>query len=287
MRSFAQAASPRPTARVDGTGQRRMSGRRGPASDRLGRLETLIAHVVIPQVALVRRRASGMPAHRPSIRFEAAEVETFVGFLLAPSDADATRRVEELLSEGTGIDDIAHALLAPAARQLGARWEDDTLSFAAVSTGMTRLHVLLHMMGRRFHADGPSIGRRLLIATNPGERHAFGPLMVAEHFRRAGWDSRFDPTATTASLAREAGTGMLDALGLSCAAERYLDDLRACIVAVRAATRGRPLCLLVGGAVFAGRPELAARLGADATADDAPGALAAVERLLPAMSAAH
>lgn len=283
MRSFAHVASPKPTAGVDGTGQRR----RLQAGSSMGPLESLIARVVIPKVALVRRGTAGVPAQGAEARFEDAEIDAFVGFLLAPGDADATRVVEELMADGTSVDDVAHALLAPAARRLGARWEDDTLSFAAVSTGMTRLHVLLHMMGRRFHTGAPYTGRRLLIATNPGERHAFGPLMVAEHFRRAGWDSRFDPTATTASLAREAGTGLLDAVGLSCAAERYLDDLQTCIAAIRAATRERPLCLLVGGAVFAGRPELAARLGADATAADAPSALAAVQRLLPGVTTAH
>jgi methanogenic corrinoid protein MtbC1 len=76
-------------------------------------------------------------------------------------------------------------------------------------------------------------------------------------------------------------------MGLSCAAERYLGDLHNCIRAIRAAARGRPLCLMVGGNVFTGRPELAARMGADVTAQDAPGALAAIERLLPVAAAAH
>jgi MerR family transcriptional regulator, light-induced transcriptional regulator len=286
MRHFAQAASPQPAAGVDGTGTRRRSAHSAAASTGMGPVETLVASVVIPHVAQARRRAPTGEAPRIS-RLQGADIAAFAEALLSADDSDARRAVESLLAEGASVDDVADSFLAPAARLLGARWEDDTLSFAAVSTGMTRLHVLLHMMGRRFHAGGLRTGRRLLMANNPGERHAFGPLMVAEHFRRAGWDSRFDPTATTASIVKEVGTGTLDVVGLSCAAERYLDDLQRCIRAVRAARYGRQICLLVGGKAFSGRPELARRVGADATAQDAPGALAAVARLLPAAATTH
>lgn len=272
MRSFAQEVAPTATA------------------DRRDPIESLVASLVIPRLARDRRRAAAVTmaqdAGRPVPPLE-ADIDAFVGRLLAPGDGEATRSVEDMIAAGESVDDIALFLLAPAARRLGARWEDDTLDFAAVTTGMTRLHVLLHMLGRRFHSGASPIGRRILFAVNPGETHAFGPLMVAEHFRRAGWNSRFDPGATTASLVREVGTGTLDAMGLSCAAERFLGDLQACIRAVRAAARGRPICLLVGGNVFTGRPELAERMGADATAHDAPGALAAIEGLLPAPATAH
>jgi methylmalonyl-CoA mutase cobalamin-binding subunit len=272
MRSVAQAASPE------------------TAADPRGPIESLLAQLVIPKLAMDRRRVAAGPGLRgpgPVAPVRDAEIEAFVEYLIAPSDRGATRTVATLIAGGETVDDIASSLLAPAARRLGARWADDTLDFTAVTSGMNRLHVLLHMIGRQFQTGGALAGRRVLIANNPGETHAFGPLMVAEHLRRAGWNSRFDPTATTASLVREAGSGALDAIGLSCAAERYLGDLQTCIRAVRAATRGRPLCLLLGGSVFAGRPELALRMGADATAEDAPGALAAIQRLLPAAVTAH
>ena len=286
MRHFAQAASPEPAAGVEATGTRRRSTRSAASPAGTGLIATLVTSVVIPHVAQTRRRATTSEEPRSS-RLRTADVAAFAESLLSADDSDARRAVERLLADGASADDVADALLAPAARLLGARWEDDTLSFAAVSTGMTRLHVLLHMMGRRFHAGGIRTGRRLLMANNPGERHAFGPLMVAEHFRRAGWDSRFDATATTASIVQEVGTGTLDVVGLSCAAERYLDDLQRCIRAIRATTHGRQICLLVGGKAFSGRPELAHRIGADGTAQDAPGALATVARLLPAAATTH
>jgi len=286
MQHFEQAATPEISAGVDAPGTRRGSTRRAAPADRMGPVGMLVSSVVIPHVARARR-LSTTGAEARMARMRNADIDAFSASLLARDDADARRAVEALLADGASVDDVADALLAPAARLLGARWEDDTLSFAEVSTGMTRLHVLLHMMGRRLHAGGAPTGRRLLMANNPGERHAFGPLMVAEHFRRAGWDSRFDPAATTATIVREVETGTLDVIGLSCAAERYLDDLQRCIRAVRAAARGRPLCLLVGGKAFSGRPGLSSRVGADATAEDAPGALAAVMQLLPAAAATH
>jgi methylmalonyl-CoA mutase cobalamin-binding subunit len=277
MRSIAQVPTQRGRDASSAIGRRRQ-------------IETLVEHLVIPHLALAGGQDK-VPARRyrsmSTGHFAGADIEAFVGSLLTPGEDEANGIVTSLLGRGASVDDITLSFLAPAARRLGARWEDDTLDFASVSTGMTRLHGLLHMIGRHWHAGGIHSGRRLLIANNPGETHAFGPLVVAEHFRRAGWDSRFDPTATTASLAREAGAGTLDALGLSCAAERYLDELTTCIRAIRAAARGRAPCLLVGGVVFVGRPELAERVGADATADDAPAALAAVERLLPAGARAH
>jgi len=63
-------------------------------------------------------------------------------------------------------------------------------------------------------------------------------------------------------------------VGFSIAADRAIDGLAACIDGVRHASCNKRLYVMVGGPAVARDPGLLGRLGADATADDAQGALA-------------
>jgi methanogenic corrinoid protein MtbC1 len=126
----------------------------------------------------------------------------------------------------------------------------------------------------------PSDGRRVLLMPAPGEQHTFGLTIVADFFRRAGWqvvggvgDSSLDPVA----LVR---VEWFDVLGISCGAHGRLDWLKTGIGAVRQASRNKAIGVMVGGPIFTETPSLAADVGADATAVDGRQAPSMAEQLL-------
>jgi methylmalonyl-CoA mutase cobalamin-binding subunit len=77
-----------------------------------------------------------------------------------------------------------------------------------------------------------------------------------------------------------------DVFGISVGSETHLDTLASVILEGRKASRNRSLLVVVGGPIVASTPGLVSRVGADATAEDAPEAIREVERLLAVRSVA-
>ena len=245
--------------------------RRDPAQ-RLALARTIEAEI-IPRLLL---------AHRVRPRRDAAlaegawaparvDIEAFATLLLASEDAAALAYVEAIRARGVALEAIYLELFAPAARHLGDLWLEDARDFAEVTLGLCRLHQFLHRFSAAFH-DGrehAEHGRRALILPVPGEQHSFGAVMVAEFFRRAGWDVQSDAVPTIEAAAASAREAWFDVFGLSVSCEAHLDRVGATIRAVRRASRNPRIVVLVGGRVFLEQPHLAELVGADATASDA------------------
>jgi methanogenic corrinoid protein MtbC1 len=74
-----------------------------------------------------------------------------------------------------------------------------------------------------------------------------------------------------------------DLFGMSASSDERLDQIAPMIMSVRKASRNRDITVMVGGRLFVERPELVAKVGADAMAADARqavlGAEGAVRRL--------
>jgi methylmalonyl-CoA mutase cobalamin-binding subunit len=124
----------------------------------------------------------------------------------------------------------------------------------------------------------------VLLLPAPGEQHMFGLSVVAEFFRRAGWDVRggvadpdFDPLA---ALRAE----WVDVIGVSVACQSHLVDLEPWIARLRRTSRNRGIGVMVGGPAIAGREALVPEMGADATAPDGRSAPAVAEKLLSSRS---
>ncbi|MFM7345065.1 MAG: B12-binding domain-containing protein [Tagaea sp.] len=249
---------------------------------RLDAIAGLLESEVVPR--LVREyRARAPEATRDSpAAFAQADIDAFACATLAPHEDAALDCVERALARGIPVERIYLDLLAPAARRLGAGWEDDSLDFTQVMTGLTRLHLTLHALSARFAPPDPDRGARsILLAPNPGDEHVFGALMLTEFFRRAGWATRCELQAGGDDLADLIREGRFDAVALSCASDRLANGIERTIAGLRRAG-GQRLTVLVGGRLFADRPELAHAVGADATAADGPGAVARAGELVPA-----
>jgi methanogenic corrinoid protein MtbC1 len=203
--------------------------------------------------------------------------------LVLARDADAARDfVDALHDGGASFEQLYLQVVAPAARRLGDLWTDDRCHFTDVTMAMSRLHHMLHLLGHVFYAEEPhaEVARRALLLPAPGEQHSFGLAIVAEFFRRAGWDVWAGATLERGDLLRLVGRERFDVVGLSTGCDARLDALPALVHAVRHRSRNPDLGVFVGGPPFVDHPELATAVGADATALDGRQAVTQAEELL-------
>jgi methanogenic corrinoid protein MtbC1 len=196
--------------------------------------------------------------------------------------AVACAHAHAMRSRGVGLETLLLDVLAPAARRLGDLWMQDACSFVEVTDGLGHLHEVLHALdpGGRPPTAPVAGGSRIILASCPGEQHTFGLAVVAGLFRHAGWQVRQEHGMSDAVVVQAVRRDWFDVVGLSASCEDRLDALAGTIRKVRRGSRNRAVRFLVGGNVFACRPELAALVGADATAFDGRQAVHQAQRLL-------
>jgi methanogenic corrinoid protein MtbC1 len=249
-----------------------------PASTppRGGERERVIARAVAADVApspsmehQTGPAASSAPQGARSIA--APDVSDFVTAVLGPDDAAATAFVATLLADQVRIEAIYLDLLAPAARDLGQRWEEDECSFVDVTVAMGRLHRVLRDLSDAFRNDGaqPAQAGQVLLTCLPGEQHTLGLIMVAEFLIRDGFRVHVGSPWVDADLLDLLRDEWFDVVGVSAGCEHRLTTLSHEIPRLRAASRNPDVRVLVGGQVFAHDPTLAQRIGADGWATDA------------------
>lgn len=249
------------------------NGQADPRAVWAAQLARTIEAEIIPRLMLAHRAVS------PDLLVDEAlagqrgpkEVAEFCALVLNRDLRDAAAFVEDLLERGLSLSSIYLDLLAPTARRMGELWEADLCDFTEVTVGLGRLHQLLHELSPIFRAEGRNWGngRRALLVPVPGEQHTLGLFMVAEFFRRDGWEVWGEPAASRSALADMVRAEWFDLVGLSAGTDCQLDLVASAILAVRRASRNRSIGVLVGGPVFIAHPEYVVQVGADAMATDA------------------
>lgn len=250
--------------------------------ERMARIVRTIEADIIPRLVRSHRVAPEVAPAPPPLTLDEADVGRFVQLVLAPSDAGWTESVGLLRARGVSVEALYLHLLGPAARELGRLWEEDIVMFSDVTVAVGRLHRIMRGLSPAFGSEVhmPADGRRALLLPAPGEQHTFGLSMVAEFFRRAGWDVVCDIDSRSADPVALVRSEWFDVIGISVGVAARLDWLKSGIAAVRHASRNRAIGVMVGGPVFATDADLVARVGADATAPDGRQAPVLAERLL-------
>ena len=263
-------------------------GQAGPtepvAKERLTRLMRTLEGDIIPRLVRAHRPAPiEAPALlQPVVAVTTADVETFARLTIGNDDRLIAAALGALRLRGITVESIYIELLAPAARYLGYLWDEDLCDFAEVTVGLGRLQQVMRELSPAFgsEVDHPADGRRALLVPAPGEQHTFGLSMVAEFFRRAGWEvvgGVGGPEMDPVDMVREE---WFDVIGVSVGNEARLDWLRSGIADVRRASRNRAIGVMVGGPVFNLNPDYVAQVGADITASDGRQAPVLAEGLL-------
>lgn len=198
-------------------------------------------------------------------------VKQFVQAALAIDESEIRAFVDAQLSQGISVQSIYLDLLAPAARALGAMWDQDSCDFVEVTLAVGRLQLVLRDLSQMFVRDRPEeeLAGRVLLACVPGEQHSLGLFMVAEFFVRDGWEVHVGPPLTNEQLLADVRSEWYDIVGFSVSCDSRLDHLKREIRRVRQASLNRDVLILAGGRAFNEHPGLLERIGADASAANA------------------
>lgn len=271
-------------------GAARLNGAARPlngATPRLAGLARTIEAQVIPRLVLARRAAASSPGPaRQAWLPSADDVADFARIVRGRDAALAASYVEARRARGVPVESLYLDLLAPAARHLGDLWTADLCPFTEVTLGLCRLQQVLRDLSPAFQDDlDRRLGaRRALLVPAPGDQHTFGMFMVAEFFRRAGWEVWNDTLESRADLVRLVRGRWFTVVGFSLSSEVRLEALTGSIRAVRRASRNRAVGVMVGGPIFIEHPELVALVGADATAVDGRQAALQAQNLITLMA---
>lgn len=254
-------------------------GQRETSPDALAKV---IESDMIPRLLMARGEQLPATPGRPAVTIPEGFAAQFASATLTEEVGPLLARLEELMASGVPVESIYLDVLAPAARQLGTWWDDDACDFVDVTMGLWRCQELVHSISALMPGAAPAAGseRHALFAPAPGEQHALGALLVEEFFRRAGWQTYCAPGVDENEMVTLVAGRWFDIVGLTVSVDRHLTALPRTVAALRRASRNPQLVVLVGGRIFAERPELAAVVGADGTAADGPGAVKLAELLL-------
>ncbi len=264
------------------------SRRQGDAAGREARtrragLTRTIEGEIVPRLMLARRarRATAGFGHASRADMDAADVTELVRLLVVHDSTIAAAYVEALLERGVPAERICLDLLAPAARELGARWERDECDFMQVTVGLGRLQQILRTCGGDVREEDGDRGaqRRILLCPCTGEQHTFGLSVVAQFLRRAGWEVWQEFPRRRQEVLELLRQHWFAAAGLSIGCDSRLDAMRTLIADMRRASRNPELRVLVGGPLLVNRADLAVRVGADDAAADGAQAVRCAERL--------
>ena len=210
-------------------------------------------------------------------------VEELVGILFERSVSAGQEYVEAALREGVDLEQVYMRLLAPAARLMGEMWETDARDFSDVTIGLCRLHEIL----RHHQLEAPENQIALepdcssvLLATACGDQHVFGVIMVAEFFRKSGWDVTSEPGASTDELKRIVRDRHFDIIGLSIARSLEAIEIAEEITQLRAASMNKNVKIIIGGALLEREASIMKDVNADGFSTDASKAPHAARNLL-------
>lgn len=198
------------------------------------------------------------------------------------------RQLEALLSEGLSVDDFIDDRIPAAARALGQRWRDDTMSFADVTIAVSRLQAMLrdipatHNMVRRVKTMGEA---PIAVIVPHGENHTLGAIVVTNQLRREGHAVRLMLGQSNYENAQEIVDHGAKIAMISASVGMQINTVQQLVETIRRLTKGR-VPIAVGGSILTDNANVKARTGADVTSTNPREALSLCEQMIPSLDAA-
>jgi methylmalonyl-CoA mutase cobalamin-binding subunit len=163
------------------------------------------------------------------------------------------------------------------ARRLGTAWEQDTLSFSVVTTGLVKLQNLLHRAARDCRADGSDedSDRTILLVVPMGEQHTLGAMSAAAWLRMKGVSVCLKIGPGSKELSQILKSQHFDGVFVSIGSESKTDVCAKLVKTLRTLSKGA-LPLVLGGPLALKKRNDLVVIGADTITTDLSEALAFV-----------
>lgn len=263
------------------SGQQWANGLRDDCKDSL---LAVIEEQIIPRLLNVQQffSAQSPVLSKDGPLAEQPEFEAFTRHCLRGDAQQANLIVDALSERGLANDRIFLELITPAARHLGALWDQDLCDFTQVTCGLAMMHQMIYRLGYESPAgqqDG-GVKERVMLACAPGSQHFLGLTIVADFFRQAGSEVVLEISSSESELLRAVANEWFDVVGISVALEAQLKTLPALIANLRVHSGNPKVRVVLGGPIFLIHDFSPGNLGADAIFTDAREAVGAVKRLV-------
>ncbi len=216
--------------------------------------------------------------------FDEAVVRQFAAQVLVDEVEALSDTVAVYLNRSIAPETLFVQLIAPAARELGDKWDRDECDFVDVTMGLWRLQSLLRSVALSAPpAPGWNLrSNKALFTAMPGDQHSLGTLIISECFQRAGWDVETLIEAEQSEIFQALSAKSFDLVGLTVTTDLSIAAVPNLLSAMRSVSCNPNLAIMIGGPALGYDPRRARELGADGTAADAAEALTLADELVHA-----
>ena len=160
-------------------------------------------------------------------------------------------------AHGIPIDYIILDLIPEIARKLGKHWEEDSLSFAEVSIGVSKLERVIYKLDYLFQANQleRQQNKSILISGCPGSQHSLGTLIFANFLTFTGWQVHRLNKVTIESMVEGVESKAHEALAISVSTNEQLQELPSLISLLRQKSKNPKIIVLIGGPLYNKTPD--------------------------------
>lgn len=185
------------------------------------------------------------------------EINKLTNLLLDSREGSFELAITVLKTHGASIDYIVLELVPEIARRFGKQWEDDSLSFADVSMGVSKLERVIHKLDYLFQANqlDRQQNKAIFISGFPGSQHSLGTLIFANFLTFSGWQVHRPNQANIDSIVYGVSSKMLQAIAISVSTNEQLERLPDFIDLLRQKSQNSKIIVLIGGPLYNKAPE--------------------------------
>lgn len=163
----------------------------------------------------------------------------------------AKQALQRVLAMGLDANDIYDFYIPTVARVLGDMWCSDTLSFAGVTIGVSRLQTMLRELGPNWSGDMPPVngGNAILVIVPQEIYHTLGAIVLSGQLRRMGHSVKLLLGATAKEIALQALQTNYSAIFISSSRGESLESLRIIVDEVKNTAPTAPP-IIIGGTIL-------------------------------------
>ena len=220
--------------------------------------------------SIKKKKAESKDA-RKIVEITTRNVEEFSQMVLNGELSVSKSYLQILIEEGVSVEQIYLDLLQPTARRLGVCWENDSLDFATITLAVWHVNQLMYYLSPEFLQNPADQGKskgRILLFPSLGSQHTLGLFMLAEFFRKSGWEVFADPALSEQDIFNTIEEKDFHIVGISIGSydqkkstEKLISDIRQIC--------GPALKIIVGGPLAFCETNLFREVKADGQAADA------------------